>query len=60
VRLTRHRSKAHRFTAFQLGVKLKNTDRPPRLGPESLRLVERCRPADSLNCYLLAPSADRG
>jgi len=41
-------------------VKLKNTDRPPRLGPESLRLVERCRPADSLNCYLLAPSADRG
>jgi len=29
-------------------VKLANTDRLPRLAPESLRLVERCRPADLL------------
>jgi len=54
VRLIRHRPNAHRFTAFQLGVKLKNTDRPPSLGPESLQV-----PKNTLNCYLLAPPADQ-
>jgi len=38
----------HRFTPFQLDVKRTNTDRLPRLAPESLRPVERCRPADLL------------
>jgi hypothetical protein len=46
----------YRFTRSQLGVKVMQVP----ICPTSRRLIGQCRPADSLNCYLLAPYAADG
>jgi hypothetical protein len=60
VRLLRHRPKETSLHALSTRREADEHRSVAWPGPESLRLVERCRPADSLNCYLLAPPADEG
>jgi hypothetical protein len=50
----------HRFTPFQLDVKLTRVPIYCLPWPEIARRIERCRPTDLLNRYLLALPADEG